>query len=229
MIIQSNNLIDKDKSMILKGIGILLMLFHHLFYSPSSTSLYRDYFIHVGAHELGVVNQLGIYAKLCVAIFVFVSGYGLETTFLNKQVKTFYFYIRRFKKLYLNYWFIWLLFVPVGVFVFGRTPSNVYGNHVIIKMALDFWGLLNLTGGYGYNPTWWFYSCIILLYLGFPWIHKQLTNKWLLLLSFAILVSRFSALPIITPIIAVRRNFYHKVSCLFESSSGTLTGSSGLL
>ena len=29
--------------------------------------------------------------------------------------------------------------------------------------------------------------------------------------------------------IAVRRNFYHKVSCLFESSSGTLTGSSGLL
>ena len=30
-------------------------------------------------------------------------------------------------------------------------------------------------------------------------------------------------------IIAVRRNFYHKVSCLFESSSGTLTGSSGLL
>ena len=31
------------------------------------------------------------------------------------------------------------------------------------------------------------------------------------------------------PYIAVRRNFYHKVSCLFESSSGTLTGSSGLL
>ena len=31
------------------------------------------------------------------------------------------------------------------------------------------------------------------------------------------------------PTIAVRRNFYHKVSCLFESSSGTLTGSSGLL
>ena len=29
--------------------------------------------------------------------------------------------------------------------------------------------------------------------------------------------------------ITVRRNFYHKVSCLFESSSGTLTGSSGLL
>ena len=29
--------------------------------------------------------------------------------------------------------------------------------------------------------------------------------------------------------IAVRRNFYHKVSCLVESSSGTLTGSSGLL
>ena len=34
---------------------------------------------------------------------------------------------------------------------------------------------------------------------------------------------------LIITIIAVRRNFNHKVSCLFESSSGTLTGSSGLL
>ena len=110
------------------------------------------------------------------------------------------FYKYRFKKLYLNYWFIWLLFVPVGIFIFGRTPTDAYGNHAIIKMILDFWGLLNLTGSYGYNPTWWFYSCIILLYLGFPLLHKWLTNKWHLLLSLAVIVSRLAGLPIITPI-----------------------------
>ena len=30
---QPNNIISKTNSLILKGLGILLMLFHHLFYS----------------------------------------------------------------------------------------------------------------------------------------------------------------------------------------------------
>ena len=197
---QSNNLIDKRKSFMLKGLGILLMLFHHLFYSPSSTSLFWDYHINIRTHDFGLVNQLGICAKLCVAIFVFSSGYGLESTFLNKEIKVISFYIHRFKKLYLNYWFIWLLFVPVGIFVFGRTPADAYGNHAIIKMILDFFGLLNLTGSYGYNPTWWFYSCIILLYLFFPLLHKCLFSKWLLLLSLGLIVSHLARLPILTPI-----------------------------
>lgn len=199
---QSNNLISKSNSLILKGGAILLMLFHHLFYSPSSTSLFWDYHIQIGLHDVGVVNQLGIYAKLCVAIFVFVSGYGLETTFLNKELRSLSFYSHRFKKLYLNYWFIWLLFVPIGIFAFGRTPEDAYGNHAVIKMVLDIFGLLNLTGSYGYNPTWWFYSCIILLYLGFPLLHRWLASKWLLLLSLGIIVSCLAELylPIITPI-----------------------------
>lgn len=100
------------------------MLFDHLFYSPSSTSLFWDYHIHIGSLNIGIVNQLGVYAKLCVAFFVFASGYGLETTFQDKKVKALTFYKHRFKKLYLNYWFIWLLFVPIGIFVFGRTPAE---------------------------------------------------------------------------------------------------------
>lgn len=195
-----NNLISKRNSLIFKGGGILLMLFHHLFYSQYSTSLFWDYHIHVGAHDVGIVNELGIYAKLCVAIFVFASGYGLETTYLNREMNVLSFYKHRFKKLYLNYWFIWLLFVPVGIFVFGRTPADAYGNHAFIKMLLDFLGLLRLIGINGYNPTWWFYSCIILLYLGFPILHKWLSKKWLFLLSFGIVVSRLAGLPIISPI-----------------------------
>lgn len=197
---QPNNLINKTNSLIFKGGGILLMLIHHLFYSPSSTSLFWDYHIHVGSHDIGIVNELGIYAKLCVAIFVFASGYGLEVTFLNKELKTLSFYRHRFKKLYLNYWFIWLLFVPIGIFIFGRTPSDVYGNHTFLKMILDFFGLLNLIGQLGYNPTWWFYSCIIVLYLIFPLLHRNISNRWLLILSLAVIVSRLGGLPIIAPV-----------------------------
>lgn len=197
---QLNNLISKRNSLILRGGGVLLMLIHHLFYSPSSTHLFDDFCLHIGNHNIGVVNQFGIYAKLCVAIFVFVSGYGLETGYLNKKIEYSIFYKHRFKKLYMNYWFIWLLFVPLGILVWGRTISDAYGNHAILKMILDFFGVLNLTGNLGYNPTWWFYSCIILLYFGFPLLHKWLTSKWFLLLSLGVIVSRLAGLPIITPI-----------------------------
>lgn len=195
-----HNLISRDNSLILKGGAILLMLFHHLFYSPSSTLLFWDYHLQLGSHDIGVFNQLGVYGKLCVAIFVFASGYGLEITYLNKGLSVLTFYKRRFKKLFLNYWFIWLLFVPIGIFVFGRTMTDAYGNHAVVKMILDFLGVLNLTGALGYNPTWWFYSCIIVLYLLYPLLHKKLSNKWLLILTISVFVSVCGGLPIISPI-----------------------------
>lgn len=66
-------LLDKRRTLILKGWGILLMLLHHLFYSEELRPLYDD----VTIHGVGIVNQLGIISKLCVAVFVFASGYGL--------------------------------------------------------------------------------------------------------------------------------------------------------
>lgn len=162
-------LISKRNSLIIRGGAILLMLIHHLFYSPASRELYDDVIV----SGIGLVNQLGIFSKVCVAIFVFLSGYGLVVS-TPKDVSLKDFYLHRFKKLYLNYWYIWLLFVPVSVFVFGRTFADAYGDHIAVKSVLDFFGLLKMFGVNGYNPTWWFYSCIIVLYLLFP-----LLNKWL--------------------------------------------------
>ena len=72
----------------------------------------------------------------------------------------------------MNFWLIWLLFVPIGIFFFGRTPAAVYQNHILLKGILDFLGLAFSFGYYGYNPTWWFMSCIIILYLFFPLIFR---------------------------------------------------------
>ncbi len=151
----------------LKGIALILLLIHHLFYIQKGQ--YDD--VYIGNY--GIINILGIICKVCVAIFVFLSGYGLGVGIAaNGKLDIKKFYIRRFTKLFLNYWFIWLLFVPIGIFLFGRSLDSVYGEGTqgIICGILDFLGLLNTTGKYGYNPTWWFYSCIILLYLIFPFI-----------------------------------------------------------
>ena len=157
------------------------MLIHHLFYLDEMRPYYNDIIIH--GH--GLVNEIGIFSKLCVAVFVFVSGYGLAvSTPAGMKLKDFYWH--RFKKLYLNYWFIWLLFVPIGVFEFGRTFTDAYGEHVALRGVLDFFGLLKMFGVDSYNPTWWFYSCIIVLYLLFPLLNKYINAAPLLIVSIAI-------------------------------------------
>lgn len=195
-----NCLISRDNMLIIKGVGILLMLIHHLFYNPDSRVLYDDIVFNIHGRELGLVHQMGIYGKLCVALFVFLSGYGLaiytpKETFCLKD-----FYLRRFTKLYLNYWFIVLLFVPIGVFVFGRTLTDAYGSHVILKAVLEFFGILNMFGGLGYNPTWWFYSCIILLYLLYPLLNRSLTHHFLSIITTCVIISFGVTVPIIGPI-----------------------------
>ena len=190
----SDKIISFSNSLVLKGGGILLMLIHHLFYSEASRLRYDDLLV----HGYGLVNQIGIFSKLCVAIFVFISGYGLATK-AREGIDLKRFYTSRFKKLYFNYWFIYLLFVPIGVFVFHRTLADVYGDHIAIKAILEFLGLLNLTGELGYNPTWWFYSCIIVLYLIFPWLHKNFDRNPYFIVTLSIFATIISFLPFVQP------------------------------
>jgi len=160
-------------SNVLKGLALLFLLVHHLFYIRNGQ--FDDVEIFDGHY---LVNMIGRACKVCVPLFVFLSGYGLTAaTEKIESINLKKIYIRRFSKLYLNYWLIWLLFVPLGVFIFGITFDKVYGNNAVRKFILDFLGLLNITGEYGYNPTWWFYSCITVLYALFPFIISVCRHK----------------------------------------------------
>ena len=66
---------------------------------------------------------------------------------------------------------MWLLFVPVSVFLFGRTLEQVYGLNYIVKFIEEFFGVQYFFVFYGFNGAWWFISCIITLYLLFPFIY----------------------------------------------------------
>lgn len=56
----------------LKGIALILLLCHHLFYIQDGS--YNDILV-FGKYPL--VQEFGLACKVCVAIFVFLSGYGL--------------------------------------------------------------------------------------------------------------------------------------------------------
>lgn len=169
---------------VLKGVALLLLLCHHCWYTGEG---FDDVFV----FGKPVFQQIGVFGKLCVSLFVFLSGYGLTVGAMknNGVGKVVHFYRKRYFKLMVNYWFIWLLFVPLGVFVFDRNFPAVYGDNYVYRALVDFFGLHSVIIGSssGYNATWWFYSCIILLYFFYPLIWKY-RNFWFLTIPLALLI-----------------------------------------
>ena len=156
-------------SYILKGLALLLLLCHHLFFG--NEELYDDIRLY---HDYTLFHSMGIVSKACVALFVFLSGYGLSEKHkgcenLNKKK----FYIHRFRKLYSNYWIIWCLFIPISIFWLGPSVDGIVG---IIRLLSDFLGISIFLGFSFYNTTWWFFSCILALYLFYPFLRKWIQS-----------------------------------------------------
>lgn len=86
--------------------------------------------------------------------------------------------LKRYTKFYLNYWVVFLIFVPIGVYCFDRPLTIPYGESANIPLALlkDFLGLQEF---HSYNITWWFNQLIIILWLVFPVLFWMVNNKYL--------------------------------------------------
>ena len=132
---------------------------------------------------------------------MFCSAYGLsvnyEKVLRNTDCQKIWtrcksvckFLAKRFIKFYANYWPIFVVFVSLGVFVFGRTLNDAYGEAVNIPKRL-LYDFIGIQGFNSYNITWWFNKLIIILYLIFPLVHWLCNRKsWILmlLLSFGLL------------------------------------------
>lgn len=161
-----------------KGIAILMLLWHHLFFNLNIEFI-------KGTNTL--TGMVAYYGKICVAIFIVLSGYGLTESYKRNPLKPVEFYKKNLKKLYLNYWLIWLVFVPIGILFFGRTLTAVYGDHVLSKLLINITGFQRVFGFEGYNATWWFMSLILGLYIIYPLIIKHIRNN----LNLSLLIAFF--------------------------------------
>ena len=172
----------------LKGIALLMLLAHHLFWK--NTELYRDIQVY-GNYRL--FQSIGVISKVCVSLFVFLSGYGLTKKYeqfdFRSKCDISMYYSQRYCKLFLNYWLIWLLFVPVSCLVGFTSQNDASVLHNLMKMISDLFcisGFLNLPF---YNTTWWFMSCIIGLYALFPAVIMMIKKGYFLsLIAFSIAI-----------------------------------------
>lgn len=185
--------LSKQNTTTIKGIAILCMLWHHLF---------------LNCYDYGHIIQLsGAAGKICVALFLFLSGYGLTITFRKRVhnhtelfskdgVKcTLQFLLHRFKNFYLSYWPMMVAVILLGV-VCGYSLSHAYPNlNPWKRLLIDAAGY---NGWQSYLNTWWFNKLIIQIWLLFPFLYLLLSNKRLAILGGIglIAVEQFQLIPV---------------------------------
>ena len=175
---------DRSDTKAVKGVAVVLMLFHHLAgFSerfPVGFAGFRS--IWQVLVDSGYLEQLAYAAKFCVAIFFFLGGYGLyirlsKGTFSVKKA---------IFDLYRAYWKVFVILIPIGFLFFARSGDgiNALATRFTVKgigttvttVVSDLIGFTSLLNG-----EWWFfasYVCALPMGYLFCCATKKLNNFW---------------------------------------------------
>lgn len=143
----------------LYGIAILLMICHHMFGFPERINgTYITFFMHKGTP---VITILAGGCKLCVAMYAFLSGYGMITKIGTTNPiavikKGYQVIFQHLKKFYMVYWLIFAIFIGYG-FLTGRRA---------FQAKEFFYNLLGIA--HSYNGEWWYVWQYVRMLLLFP-------------------------------------------------------------
>ncbi len=153
-------MLTKEDTKILKGISILIMIWLHTFLYKSNVDLLTC-FIYLGKTPL--VTLIKDFCTICIHLYLFLGGYGLYVTFKNRRLQS----KRRVFFLYLNYWVMLLLMLPIGFMI---SPDNYPGSLTTFLLNFVAWD-------YSYNTSWWFLFPYILIILTAKHLFGLL-DKW---------------------------------------------------
>ena len=155
---------SKDDSKVLKGIALCLMLCHHLFAFPEKTAYEFFSFVSFGGMPLSV--YIGQFGRICMPMFLFLSGYGTYLSARKTEV-TETFVLKRIFALYRQVWTVFVISLP---FTLILRPSVTV--HTVRDIIYNFLGL-NCT----FNEEWWFIVPFAVLMLLFPTVKRFLDRK----------------------------------------------------
>ena len=188
-----NNFTKQDTN-IAKGLAILIMYIHHFYLSPKRWTGYSIDFFPFSQDKAILIAS---FFKVCVAIFVFLTGLGLmmsvksrysdldaDTNFMKKFVG------KRILSMCSGCIFIYLFMVvftiPTGLF------TKAYGSGFIsiLYAGLDCIGLAHLFHTPMILGTWWYMSLAIILVVLFPFILKGYKKSSLIFMFMVIAIPR---------------------------------------
>lgn len=193
----------KEHTMQMKGIAIIILLFHHCFlnaqrwatvpYEKLATTkgwgYYPISFVPFSSHT---IQYLASFSKICVAMFVFMTGYGMWVSYESQKKKTTMsnYIKKRMVTLMTGFLIIFvvteILAIPTGRFI------EVYGHDFrsVVYMIIDALGLAKLLGTPLFCLTWWYMSLAIVLIMIFPFVHSIMEKyQWVVVVA-SIIVPR---------------------------------------
>lgn len=165
----------KKHSDITKGAAVLMLLFHHLFGTLEAAAPYQFIFLSPDAAAF-----IGDICKVCVAVFVFVSAYGITrssaTVYMPVDIESRNTGIardtlRRCLSLLLGFLFVYIIAVTIDLLAFGGQRFSQYGAGygAILYVLTDLLGLATAFGGTPtLNATWWYMSLALFIILLMP-------------------------------------------------------------
>lgn len=139
--------------------------------------------------------------KVCVGIFLILSGFGLTKSFERKHETGFRFALKHIGKLYAEFWFVFFLsLIPLFFNFNGQNFISVWGREWCKPFVINMSGLQYFWNEWGYNPTWWFMSLILGLYALFPLLYAAIIKYGV---NFLFLCFVLSFVPVSVPVLSV--------------------------
>ena len=170
----------RDDTRALKGAAILLMCMHHLWGFPDRQPI-GDYAITSPTLPFTVCGTdvflaVGRFGKMCVAIFLFLAGYGLYKQFASGKLDLW----QKIKSFYVSFWKVFFIIVPIGFLFFSHQEQlteqsvRLYDSFVKFDLKTLIMNCLGLS--FSYSAEWWFvYAYVVSLFFGTVYI--VLTRK----------------------------------------------------
>ncbi len=170
-----------EDSLMIKGIAILLMLWHHCFLAGR----FEQYQISFFPFSQSIVSNIAAISKICVSFFSFISGYGLYKSYEKFSNTKGYkqsansWVLSRIEKTFSGYWLIVVLSWMI-TFIIDRRPHYIYFSDSflsgIVQMILDFLGLSNLFSSNSICATWWYMSAALVFIVLTPCFYSILAR-----------------------------------------------------
>ncbi|OOM16558.1 acyltransferase family protein [Clostridium saccharobutylicum] len=155
----------RDDTSIAKGIAIICMFIHHLFTFPNRIKGSSEFISLFQFNGNNIEYWFGQYGRICVAMFLFFSGFGIYKQFTKNNADVSSNVFKRLKNLYVNYWTVFIIFIPISFFT-GYREFN------LAEFFDNFIGYRST-----YDGEWWFFELYVLVIATFPITVKLIKNS----------------------------------------------------
>lgn len=186
----------KERTLVMKGIGIILIYIHHLFLSADVWNGKEVRFLILSQER---VFEFAGFAKVCVSVFIFLTAYGMTCRFRKTQSdRGLSRYIAKRYFTLLSAFFFVFLFTNVLLIICNGFKGLVYQGTpfmMVLNWIFDAMGIAYFYGLPTLNATWWYMPVAFSAILLIPILWKVYKILGIMMIPAALLLPAMTKVP----------------------------------